>query len=151
MADVNESNVYVVTQGRKLYGMPTDFGFCVKVTTLSWSDLVWPGQREDGSCLGPKILPGASEFHCGYPDSCPCTLHDSVGPALPHGDQAQTSGPKCRHETSPFPLLQPNKLRNGHKGLHIFCSEDEQSRTCWLAAFRLFKVRSWEWHGADPA
>ncbi|XP_040608078.1 growth factor receptor-bound protein 7-like [Mesocricetus auratus] len=63
VADVNESNAYVVTQGRKLYGMPTDFGFCVK----------------------------------------------------------------------------PNKLRNGHKGLHIFCSEDEQSRTCWLTAFRLFK------------
>uniref|UniRef100_A0A8C9P926 Growth factor receptor bound protein 7 n=1 Tax=Spermophilus dauricus TaxID=99837 RepID=A0A8C9P926_SPEDA len=34
---------------------------------------------------------------------------------------------------------QPNKLRNGHKGLRIFCSEDEQSRTCWLSAFRLFK------------
>ncbi|KAM9597623.1 growth factor receptor-bound protein 7 isoform 1-T3 [Trichechus inunguis] len=63
VADVNESNMYMVTQGRKLYGMPTDFGFCVK----------------------------------------------------------------------------PNKLRNGHKGLRIFCSEDEQSRTCWLAAFRLFK------------
>ncbi|XP_054449804.1 growth factor receptor-bound protein 7 isoform X1 [Pteronotus mesoamericanus] len=63
VADVNESNVYVVTQGRKLYGMPTDFGFCIK----------------------------------------------------------------------------PNKLRNGHKGLRIFCSEDEQSRTCWLSAFRLFK------------
>ncbi|XP_027480315.1 growth factor receptor-bound protein 7 isoform X1 [Zalophus californianus] len=63
VADVNESNVYVVTQGRKLYGMPTDFGFCIK----------------------------------------------------------------------------PNKLRNGHKGLRVFCSEDEQSRSCWLAAFRLFK------------
>uniref|UniRef100_G1PRC1 Growth factor receptor bound protein 7 n=1 Tax=Myotis lucifugus TaxID=59463 RepID=G1PRC1_MYOLU len=63
LADVNESNAYVVTQGRKLYGMPTDFGFCIK----------------------------------------------------------------------------PNKLRNGHKGLRIFCSEDEQSRTCWLSAFRLFK------------
>ncbi|XP_059003693.1 growth factor receptor-bound protein 7 isoform X2 [Mustela lutreola] len=63
IADVNESNVYVVTQGRKLYGMPTDFGFCIK----------------------------------------------------------------------------PNKLRNGHKGLRVFCSEDEQSRGCWLAAFRLFK------------
>ncbi|XP_057357436.1 growth factor receptor-bound protein 7 isoform X2 [Manis pentadactyla] len=32
-----------------------------------------------------------------------------------------------------------NKLRNGHKALRVFCSEDEQSRTCWLAAFRLFK------------
>ncbi|OWK13912.1 GRB7 [Cervus elaphus hippelaphus] len=63
VADVNESNVYVVTQGRKFYGMPTDFGFCIK----------------------------------------------------------------------------PNKLRNGHKGLRLFCTEDEQSRSCWLAAFRLFK------------
>ncbi|XP_010618339.1 growth factor receptor-bound protein 7 isoform X3 [Fukomys damarensis] len=33
VADVNESNVYVVTQGRKLYGLPTDFGFCVKAWT----------------------------------------------------------------------------------------------------------------------
>ncbi|XP_074080122.1 growth factor receptor-bound protein 7 isoform X1 [Macrotis lagotis] len=62
VADVNESNVYLVTQGRKLYGMPTDFGFCVK----------------------------------------------------------------------------PNKLRSP-KGLRVFCSEDEQSRSCWVAAFRLFK------------
>ena len=37
VADVNESNVYVVTQGRKLYGMPTDFGFCIKVKSLAWS------------------------------------------------------------------------------------------------------------------
>lgn len=47
---------------------------------------------------------------------------------------------------------QPNKLRNGHKGLRLFCTEDEQSRSCWLAAFRLFKVggggTGW---GADPA
>lgn len=45
---------------------------------------------------------------------------------------------------------QPNKLRNGHKGLHIFCSEDEQSRTCWLAAFRLFKVRPLGWPRGWP-
>lgn len=42
-------------------------------------------------------------------------------------------------EPASFLSPQPNKLRNGHKGLRIFCSEDEQSRTCWLAAFRLFK------------
>lgn len=30
------------------------------------------------------------------------------------------------------------------KGLKLLCSEDEQSRTCWMAAFRLFKVSpSW--------
>lgn len=46
MADVNESNVYVVTQGRKLYGMPTDFGFCIKVKTL-----VRPGGKR--GLLGP--------------------------------------------------------------------------------------------------
>lgn len=26
------------------------------------------------------------------------------------------------------------------KGLKLLCSEDEQSRSCWMAAFRLFKV-----------
>lgn len=41
VADVNESNVYVVTQGRKLYGMPTDFGFCIKVKTRAWPGREW--------------------------------------------------------------------------------------------------------------
>lgn len=39
---------------------------------------------------------------------------------------------------------QPYKVRSGVKGLKLLCSEDEQSRTCWIAAFRLFKVSpSW--------
>ncbi|XP_053554105.1 growth factor receptor-bound protein 7 isoform X2 [Bombina bombina] len=62
-ADVNESNVYCLTQGKKLYSAPTEFGFCLK----------------------------------------------------------------------------PHKMRNGTKGLKILCSEDEQTRTCWLTAIRLFK------------
>ncbi|NWX94663.1 GRB7 protein, partial [Nothoprocta pentlandii] len=62
-ADLTESNIYYVTQGKKLYGAPTEFGFCIK----------------------------------------PC------------------------------------KARSGTKGLKLLCSEDEQSRTCWVAAFRLFK------------
>uniref|UniRef100_A0A8C4W020 Growth factor receptor bound protein 7 n=1 Tax=Gopherus evgoodei TaxID=1825980 RepID=A0A8C4W020_9SAUR len=62
-ADLNESNVYFITQGKKHYGTPTEFGFCIK----------------------------------------------------------------------------PYKVRSGMKGLKLFCSEDEQSRTCWMAAFRLFK------------
>ena len=41
MADVNESNVYVATQGRKLYGMPTDFGFCIKVKSVAWPGREW--------------------------------------------------------------------------------------------------------------
>ncbi|OWK54838.1 Growth factor receptor-bound protein 7 [Lonchura striata] len=54
-ADLTESNIYYVTQGKKLYGTPTEFGFCIK-------------------------------------------------------------------------------------GLKLLCSEDEQSRSCWVAAFRLFKL-----------
>ncbi|XP_066484518.1 growth factor receptor-bound protein 7 isoform X2 [Tiliqua scincoides] len=61
--DINESNIYYITQGKKQYSTPTEYGFCIK----------------------------------------------------------------------------PYKLRNGSKGLKLFCSEDEQSRTCWMAAFRLFK------------
>ncbi|XP_074972660.1 growth factor receptor-bound protein 7 isoform X4 [Phalacrocorax aristotelis] len=62
-ADLTESNIYYVTQGKKHYGTPTEFGFCIK----------------------------------------------------------------------------PYKVRSGTKGLKLLCSEDEQSRSCWMAAFRLFK------------
>ncbi|NWS63852.1 GRB7 protein, partial [Chunga burmeisteri] len=62
-ADLTESNIYYVTQGKKHYGTPTEFGFCIK----------------------------------------------------------------------------PYKVRSGAKGLKLLCSEDEQSRSCWMAAFRLFK------------
>ncbi|KAM4692432.1 growth factor receptor-bound protein 7 [Rhinophrynus dorsalis] len=62
-ADVNESNAYCLTQGKKLYCAPTEFGFCLK----------------------------------------------------------------------------PFKMRSGTKGLKILCTEDEQARTCWLTAIRLFK------------
>ncbi|NXM99959.1 GRB7 protein, partial [Sylvia borin] len=62
-ADLTESNISSVTQGKKLYGTPTEFGFCIK----------------------------------------------------------------------------PHKVRSGVKGLKLLCSEDEQSRSCWMAAFRLFK------------
>lgn len=61
-------------------------------------------------------------------------------PAPCPAPRRQTSGPNGRYGTRCLPFLQPNKLRNGHKGLRVFCSEDEQSRGCWLAAFRLFKV-----------
>lgn len=67
VADVNESNVYVVTQGRKLYGMPTDFGFCIKVKSLAWS-----GRQQE--LLSTRILPGASKLPLGPLDSSPCTL-----------------------------------------------------------------------------
>ncbi|NXX85819.1 GRB7 protein, partial [Urocolius indicus] len=62
-AYLTESNIYYVTQGKKLYGTPTEFGFCIKTS----------------------------------------------------------------------------KVQSGTKGLKLLCSEDEQSRSFWMAAFRLFK------------
>lgn len=38
--------------------------------------------------------------------------------------------------------LQPNKCRGELKELRMLCAEDEQGRTCWMTAFRLFKVNS---------
>lgn len=34
-ADVNESNAYCLTQGKKLYSAPTEFGFCLKVSGMA--------------------------------------------------------------------------------------------------------------------
>ncbi|XP_039593472.1 growth factor receptor-bound protein 10 isoform X1 [Polypterus senegalus] len=63
IADLEDSNIFSVVAGKKLYGTPTDFGFCIK----------------------------------------------------------------------------PNKTRNESKELRLLCADDEQSRTCWMTAFRLFK------------
>ncbi|KAM9650685.1 growth factor receptor-bound protein 10 isoform 1-T3 [Trichechus inunguis] len=35
--------------------------------------------------------------------------------------------------------IKPNKVRNETKELRLLCAEDEQSRTCWMTAFRLLK------------
>uniref|UniRef100_A0A4W3KDL9 Growth factor receptor-bound protein 10b n=1 Tax=Callorhinchus milii TaxID=7868 RepID=A0A4W3KDL9_CALMI len=35
--------------------------------------------------------------------------------------------------------IKPIKMRNETKELRLLCAEDEQSRTCWMTAFRLLK------------
>ncbi|KAM5273030.1 growth factor receptor-bound protein 10 isoform 2-T2 [Ctenodactylus gundi] len=35
--------------------------------------------------------------------------------------------------------IKPNKVRNEPKELRLLCAEDEQSRACWMTAFRLLK------------
>ncbi|XP_058390790.1 growth factor receptor-bound protein 10 isoform X4 [Diceros bicornis minor] len=35
--------------------------------------------------------------------------------------------------------IKPNRVRNEAKGLRLLCAEEEQSRTCWMTAFRLLK------------
>uniref|UniRef100_A0A5F5PMG0 Growth factor receptor bound protein 10 n=2 Tax=Equus TaxID=9789 RepID=A0A5F5PMG0_HORSE len=35
--------------------------------------------------------------------------------------------------------IKPNRVRNETKELRLLCAEDEQSRTCWMTAFRLLK------------
>lgn len=46
----------------------------------------------------------------------------------------------------PFPL-QPNKVLHEPKELRLLCAEDEQSRTCWMTAFRLLKVAGRSFRG----
>ncbi|XP_069072901.1 growth factor receptor-bound protein 10 isoform X2 [Pleurodeles waltl] len=63
IADLEDSNVFSLISCKKLYGYPTDYGFCIK----------------------------------------------------------------------------PNRVRNEAKELRLLCAEDEQSRTCWMTAYRLLK------------
>ncbi|KAM9165907.1 growth factor receptor-bound protein 10 isoform 3-T3 [Pangshura tecta] len=63
LADLEDSNIFSLIAGKKLYNAPADYGFCVK----------------------------------------------------------------------------PNRVRNETKELRLLCAEDEQSRTCWMTAFRLLK------------
>ncbi|PNJ39585.1 GRB10 isoform 8 [Pongo abelii] len=35
--------------------------------------------------------------------------------------------------------IKPNKVRNETKELRLLCADDEQTRTCWMTAFRLLK------------
>ncbi|XP_030638173.1 growth factor receptor-bound protein 10 isoform X2 [Chanos chanos] len=47
-----------------------------------------------------------------------------------------------KHHNAPTDFefcIKPNKVRNEQKELRMLCAEDEQSRTCWMTAFRLFK------------
>ncbi|KAM6281217.1 growth factor receptor-bound protein 10 isoform 2-T5 [Porphyrio hochstetteri] len=63
LADLEDSNIFSLIAGKKLYSAPAEYGFCIK----------------------------------------------------------------------------PNRVRNETKELRLLCAEDEQSRTCWMTAFRLLK------------
>ncbi len=39
------------------------------------------------------------------------------------------------------PHIQASKL-NSARDLKLLCADDEQTRTCWVTAIRLFKVRT---------
>uniref|UniRef100_A0A8C2GXC0 Growth factor receptor-bound protein 10b n=1 Tax=Cyprinus carpio TaxID=7962 RepID=A0A8C2GXC0_CYPCA len=50
------------------------------------------------------------------------------------------TGRKLHNAPTDFEFcIKPNKVRNEVKELRMLCAEDEQSRTCWMTAFRLFK------------
>uniref|UniRef100_A0A8C1R404 Growth factor receptor-bound protein 10b n=1 Tax=Cyprinus carpio TaxID=7962 RepID=A0A8C1R404_CYPCA len=50
------------------------------------------------------------------------------------------TGRKLHNAPTDFKFcIKPNKVRNEVKELRMLCAEDEQSRTCWMTAFRLFK------------
>lgn len=88
LADVSESNAYVVTQGRKLYGMPTDFGFCIKVRARAWPGRQWGRLSHPGSYLG--LLSSAWDTQTPLPAPCPCPCPTETG------DRRRRPGPKGR-------------------------------------------------------
>lgn len=45
-----------------------------------------------------------------------------------------------KYQKVPCVVGQPSKARSDCKELKMLCAEDEQSRTCWMTAFRLLKV-----------
>uniref|UniRef100_A0A8B9KH21 Growth factor receptor-bound protein 10b n=1 Tax=Astyanax mexicanus TaxID=7994 RepID=A0A8B9KH21_ASTMX len=50
------------------------------------------------------------------------------------------SGRKLHNAPTEYEFcIKPNKVRTEQKELRMLCAEDEQSRTCWMTAFRLFK------------
>ncbi|XP_076975350.1 growth factor receptor-bound protein 10 isoform X2 [Tamandua tetradactyla] len=46
---------------------------------------------------------------------------------------------QCSAPTDYGFCIKPNKVRNESKELRLLCAEDEQSRSCWMTAFRLLK------------
>uniref|UniRef100_A0A8C9WDP6 Growth factor receptor bound protein 10 n=1 Tax=Scleropages formosus TaxID=113540 RepID=A0A8C9WDP6_SCLFO len=50
------------------------------------------------------------------------------------------TGKKLHNAPTDFEFcIKPNKVRSDFKELRMMCAEDEQSRTCWMTAFRLLK------------
>ncbi|TSL82508.1 Growth factor receptor-bound protein 10 [Bagarius yarrelli] len=50
------------------------------------------------------------------------------------------SGKKLHNAPSEYEFcIKPNKIQSEQKELRMLCADDEQSRMCWMTAFRLFK------------
>lgn len=50
------------------------------------------------------------------------------------------AGCRARVKGGVFVVGQPSKAGSDCKELKMLCAEDEQSKTCWMTAFRLLKV-----------
>ncbi|KAJ7991690.1 hypothetical protein DPEC_G00286500 [Dallia pectoralis] len=51
-----------------------------------------------------------------------------------------TTGRKSHNSPTDYQFcIKPSKVRSECKELRMLCAEDEQSRTCWMTAFRLLK------------
>ncbi|NWQ82889.1 GRB7 protein, partial [Columbina picui] len=114
-ADLTESNIYYVTQGKKLYGTPTEFGFCIKVgvSLPGWGagGLSLPllrglcppgaaGQPSDGSGLPPsptRCGAAAGEHGRVVPRGGPCPCPRLWGPPAP-----DPRLPTAIHRTQPW-------------------------------------------------
>ncbi|KAJ8778771.1 hypothetical protein J1605_013448 [Eschrichtius robustus] len=137
LADLEDSRIFSLMAGRKQYGAPTDYGFCIKIP-----------EAESWASVHPSTAPRA----CGQrvPVDIPPSLCLQAflrhSPALPLAGTTclrclPCSGPLLWGDIglTPWAFPRPNRVRNEAKELRLLCAEDEQSRTCWMTAFRLLK------------
>ncbi|KAK2536218.1 hypothetical protein Q9233_003427 [Columba guinea] len=73
-ADLTESNIYYVTQGKKLYGTPTEFGFCIKYGMQLYRNYQQAQARlSQPSWIGPTPLRSVSDNALVAMDFSGCT------------------------------------------------------------------------------
>ncbi|KAK1804980.1 hypothetical protein P4O66_019147, partial [Electrophorus voltai] len=61
LSDLDESNVFTVTAGRKMYNAPTDYQFCIKYGILLYQNYKIPHQRKTASSNFSTAVRSVSE------------------------------------------------------------------------------------------
>lgn len=119
VADLKDLNVYSVVNSHKLYGAPTNFTFCIKVST--------------SENLRGKMLPFERQ-HRGSDVSLACARRKQLC-------LVETSGIKCPNVSYLVTCVFKSSISPVRsQDLKMMCAESEQTRKCWTSAFRLFKV-----------
>ncbi|RXM28126.1 Growth factor receptor-bound protein 14 [Acipenser ruthenus] len=170
VAEFSDSDVYTLLAGRKKYGAPTDYGFCIK-------------HNQSGGARGLKLLCADEEqirtcwvtairlFKRSISENSLVAMDfsghksrviENPTEALSVAVEEGLSWREPRHlqfvaefsDSDVYTLLAGRKKygaptdygfcikhnqSGGARGLKLLCADEEQIRTCWVTAIRLFK------------